>query len=458
MGYMTPATAVEWKVSDAGPYAVDANGATLPLIPQPGMLPLYRDPTIDSIRPAMPGFLDLAGNVVGAPAGISAVRVARAAMAGERPMANVLESSGGKLYHGSPIKDLTELNPSSRGPLGPGTYATPDPINIAKRYAGEEGKVYQLPNQEMDIFRGAGHRTDAEYAGFKSDKQRLIDAIEPEMKDEIAPIIQKMWSGDGYPLYWSLRKAYGGDEGAQNLFKRAKFEGLSGQVDGPETLIFGKVPLKDSSASGLMRQIGPEETAANLAKFRAGNVEDVPPIVYHGTGNDIHQFDTTKGAWFTDTPSLASEYANKPGGNVIPAHIALKNPIEFVHAEQRKPIGEVISTALGGARDLSAEQISAAKPIVDVLRERYGKDARPLFEYWNNDPDVTKLFKTLGYDGISAFEKADRKAKTWSIFSPEQAKSAIGNAGTFDPTKARFNEAKGGSVEDRALMLVSRQA
>ena len=208
----------------------------------------------------------------------------------------------------------------------------------------------------------------------------------------------------------------------------------------------------------LPKNVSAAERAANLAKFRAGNIEDVPSVVYHGTGNDIHQFDTTKGAWFTDTPSLASEYANKPGGNVVPAHIALKNPIEFVHAEQRKPIGEVISTALSGARDLSAEQIGAAKPIVDVLRERYGKDARPLFEYWNNDPDVTKLFKTLGYDGISAFEKADRKAKTWSIFSPEQAKSAIGNAGTFDPTKVRLNEAKGGSVEDRALMLVSRQA
>lgn len=156
----------------------------------------------------------------------------------------MLGSAGGTLYHGSPVKDLNELNPSARGPLGPGTYATPDPINIAKRYAGEEGQVYQLPNKEMDIFRGSGHRTDAEYEGFKKDKKRLIDAVEPEMQDKVVPMIEKMWSGDGYPLYWQLRKAYGGDEGAQNLFKRAKFEGLSGQVDGPETVIFKKVPLK----------------------------------------------------------------------------------------------------------------------------------------------------------------------------------------------------------------------
>tara|TARA_R110000868_G_scaffold102621_3_gene282649 strand:+ start:510 stop:2360 length:1851 start_codon:yes stop_codon:yes gene_type:complete len=96
MGYMTPATAVEWKLGDAGPYAVNAEGNTLPLIPQPGMLPMYRDPTIDSIRPAMPGVIDLVGNVVGAPLGITARRVIQAGMTGERPAANVLNIFGGE--------------------------------------------------------------------------------------------------------------------------------------------------------------------------------------------------------------------------------------------------------------------------------------------------------------------------------------------------------------------------
>jgi hypothetical protein len=200
------------------------------------------------------------------------------------------------------------------------------------------------------------------------------------------------------------------------------------------------------------------ERAENLAKYTAGNFENIPPIVYHGTGNDINKFDTTKGAWFTDATSLANEYANKPGGNVIPAYISLKNPIEFVHAEQRKPIGEIISTALSGARDLSVEQINSAKSIINVLRDKYGTNSRPLFEYWNNDPDITKLFKTLGYDGISVFEKADKKTKTWSVFSPEQVKSAIGNAGTFDPKKLRLTEASGGSVVERALVLTSKKA
>ena len=93
-GYMTPATAVEWKSGDAGPYAVDASGNTLPLIKQPGMLPMYYDPSVDSIRPAMPGVPDFISNVVGAPLGISAARVVQAARTGARPAANIMSAMG----------------------------------------------------------------------------------------------------------------------------------------------------------------------------------------------------------------------------------------------------------------------------------------------------------------------------------------------------------------------------
>jgi hypothetical protein len=75
--------------------------------------------------------------------------------------------------------------------------------------------------------------------------------------------------------------------------------------------------------------------------------------------------------------------------------------------------------------------------------------------------DLLSELKGRGYDGIvyqNRVENPVMRTDSFIAFDPEQAKSAIGNAGTFDPTKARLNEAKGGSVEDRALMLVSRQA
>lgn len=93
-GYITPAKAVRWVQADAGPMALDAEGNALPLIKQPGVLPLYRDPTIDSVRVAMPAFADIAGNMMGAPGGIAASRVLRAGMTGERPAANVVSAMG----------------------------------------------------------------------------------------------------------------------------------------------------------------------------------------------------------------------------------------------------------------------------------------------------------------------------------------------------------------------------
>ncbi len=146
------------------------------------------------------------------------------------------------LYHGSPETALSTLQESTRGPLGPGVYTSPAE-QIAGHYAGDTGKLYKLPEATRDIFQGAGHRTDAEWFGFKDDKARLLAAAEPEKRESISQMLDKTWSNDGYPLYQNLRRLYEGHEGAQALFKRAGFQGMSGLVDGPETLLFGDQSL-----------------------------------------------------------------------------------------------------------------------------------------------------------------------------------------------------------------------
>ncbi len=144
------------------------------------------------------------------------------------------------LYHGSPQAGLGVLNESTRGPLGPGVYTSPIP-GVSRRY-GET--TYELPAKERDIYQGLGSRTDAQYSGWKADKERLVNAAEPDKKQAVADIVDKMHASDGYPAYQRLKQLYGGHEGAQDLFKRAGFEGLSGHVDGPEVLLFGKQPTK----------------------------------------------------------------------------------------------------------------------------------------------------------------------------------------------------------------------
>lgn len=137
---------------------------------------------------------------------------------------------------------------------------------------------------------------------------------------------------------------------------------------------------------------------------------------FHGGAGDVAKAAGDKGAWFSEARGLADEYAFG-GGSVREAEITPSKPISFVHAEQRRPIGDLISTALEGAGDLSDEAISRARPIIDRLNAKYAGENKPLFEYWNNDIDVADLFRALGYDSISVAEKSGGP-KTWAALNP----------------------------------------
>ena len=97
----------------------------------------------------------------------------------------------GPLYHGSPTAALRTLSASDRGPLGPGVYTSPAK-GIANSYAGPEGNIYELPTEGKDIYRGIGHRSDDEWYGFKSDRDRLIQAAEPDKRPHVQDIMDKL--------------------------------------------------------------------------------------------------------------------------------------------------------------------------------------------------------------------------------------------------------------------------
>lgn len=172
----------------------------------------------------------------------AAMTVAGAPLVGGIPKGSVGSGFADLLHHGSPQRGIRVLNESERGPLGPGVYASPFE-GTASRYAGDGGAMYTLPQKERDIFNGLGDRYGSGYEGWKSDKARLLAAAEPDKRAALAEILDKTWMSDGYPMYARIRGIYGGHEGAQSLFKRAGFEGLSGHVDGPEVVLFGKQPL-----------------------------------------------------------------------------------------------------------------------------------------------------------------------------------------------------------------------
>lgn len=202
---------------------------------RPGFLPLTVDAQTGRPMLAMPKLLDAL--LSGTPSAVGSRLAPVAAKAGEM----VSGTGPVKLFHGSPKADLTELRPSERGPLGPGTYLTPNE-GVAKRYAGPEGKIYGKVVEEDDYFQGMRSAVDDKanpYQTWRDQTRRLVDAAEPENKAAVSALMEKMSYDDGYPFYARLKGMLGSDEKAQALISKAGYKGLTGFVDGPEWVNFG---------------------------------------------------------------------------------------------------------------------------------------------------------------------------------------------------------------------------
>lgn len=129
------------------------------------------------------------------------------------------------------------------------------------------------------------------------------------------------------------------------------------------------------------------------------NEDGSPRVVYHGTDADFSEFhmgDEAVGAWFSSSTDTASRYAGIRGrfnqdraDNVKPVYLSIQNPAPYDEMDR-------LSRKEGRSGD-------------------FGKRVRD------------RLI-AAGYDGVEV-DGGD----SYIAFYPSQIKSAIGNAGTFDP-------------------------
>jgi hypothetical protein len=159
------------------------------------------------------------------------------------------------------------------------------------------------------------------------------------------------------------------------------------------------------------------EREANLAKFLEPS--KIKQRMYHGTRHAFSQFDTTKGqggglalgpgSYFTPDPERASHgYAGEnSGAQVMPTHLQLKNPFEMGFYQA----------------------------------PHYGRA---------NDRENAEIRKK-GHDGIIV-RHPDGSIFEAVAFHPTQIKSAIGNRGTYDTTKADITKAAGGVVKEKVTI------
>lgn len=147
-----------------------------------------------------------------------------------------------------------------------------------------------------------------------------------------------------------------------------------------------------------------ENFAAWFGVSKVVDAQGHPMRVFHGTGADTGA-SINAGTYFSDRPDVAGIYAKAPtrqadgaGPNLTPVYLSLQNPYVF----DAQAINDNLSHHVMGKRSR-----------LDVVFAELSRQ---------------------GYDGliIKNYDDLGGMQDQYVIFSPSQAKSAIGNSGFFD--------------------------
>jgi hypothetical protein len=214
------------------------------------------------------------------------------------------------------------------------------------------------------------------------------------------------------------------------------------KADGGEVSMAGGGLLK--KVLQVAKQAKPAaERQENLRKFLEGS--DVKDRMFHGTTKNFKKFKTSPeremGAHF-GTPSQANAFATKLGGRTVPAYLNIKKPYE---AQMDLGTWDDVDTW----KDyLYNWEHGGNGPINPSDKE---------IEALKTANDVRELLESRGFDGIKYFNQIEGtfddlddgqnpENLAYIIFRPEQAKSAIGNVGSFDATNPDILKSAGGAV------------
>jgi len=207
-------------------------------------------------------------------------------------------------------------------------------------------------------------------------------------------------------------------------------------------------------ASGQQEGVLPRaERDANLAKFLQGNYSEVPKIVKHATRTDFPAFDINKsspsnrlgpGFYTANDMGTTSSYSSGEGGNIMPLHISLKNPIvgsELTPEQIQNFYSQIKTKKFSNGFDATEAQ----KDIMERALENPTRAFSTLLSgvHYFDTNDWINGMKATGHDGIIG----NRNGKPeYVVFDNKQLKSATGNRGTYDINEPEVNKAKGGEV------------
>lgn len=176
---------------------------------------------------------------------------------------------------------------------------------------------------------------------------------------------------------------------------------------------------KDEAAAAMPPMSDPDDRWMRFRRwFKDSKVvapDGTPLVVFHGTNKDFSEFDTDRelGSHF-GTAEQASRVASfweakgKAGTRLIPVHLSIQNPLRLVDHGifNRSVVGQQL-VAMGLLTEVPKTMAAVKQAIIDA-----------------------------GYDGVVYANTREGAGDSYVAFRPEQIKSALANAGWFDPASA----------------------
>lgn len=188
--------------------------------------------------------------------------------------------------------------------------------------------------------------------------------------------------------------------------------------------------------------------AARFERAREQGFSD--GVSYRGLSEPYNEDKISHLTWTTDNPEYASAYAyggpdksniNK-GSNVMPIKTKVNNPFDFGFRSQFTDVkyGDMLDKLRSGVNTAFGKKQIGKEDGLDLLDEIEDlRDAAedvnkmmPVYNWWNNKPEMVSILKKANYDGLVAREGIDDNIKTIAAFNPNQIRST--NA-AFDPAK-----------------------
>lgn len=382
--------------------------------------------------------------------------------------------------------DYTKLNGN---PVAPNHHLTYSSTGFGQFVDGE--KVSHKTNN-WNAMRGRMDRGDNVAMAFSS-KSALPDFV----VDEETGTEYQVWDGDNYDARFLDPKP--GEEG--NLLDRGMIVGLRNKASTLKEKTATKdtdgffvdydpkrdgktVTVPDQSQFGFKMTSPTERKVIPIAKLslRAApdtlafkrwfgdskivNADGTPKVMYHGTGQDITEFEPkqAKAIFLTDKPSFAESFGYTSENFMIQdvldkmseserkeltkqaEAVAKKNKtfagdeIRGLVAEKLKSRANIMPVYVSAQNPFDYENPAHVEEVLKELGKQYDTYGRPRNKFaaadikrgsWEEIERSTtqKAIKALGFD---AFYVQEGGQKNLAVYEPTQIKSATGNYGAYD--------------------------